>query len=65
MQDGELVYVDWMPQKDQDSGKLQSKIFEVWCKTCKFGVHIDMGESIFGKQDGLNLIIEAPPPQHP
>lgn len=27
LQDGEVVYVDWMPQKDQDSGKLQSEIF--------------------------------------
>ena len=24
-EDGEIVYVDWMPQKDQDSGKIQSK----------------------------------------
>ena len=24
-QDGEVVYVDWMPQKDQDTGKIQSK----------------------------------------
>jgi len=24
-QDGEVVYVDWMPQKDQDSGKIQSE----------------------------------------
>ena len=24
-QDGELVYCDWMPQKDQDSGKIQSQ----------------------------------------
>ena len=25
-EDGEIVYVDWMPQKDQDSGKIQSKM---------------------------------------
>jgi len=25
-QDGEIVYVDWMPAKDQESGKIQSKI---------------------------------------
>ena len=24
-EDGEIVYVDWMPQKDQDSGKIQSQ----------------------------------------
>ena len=24
-EDGEIVYVDWMPQKDQDSGKIQSR----------------------------------------
>ena len=24
-EDGEIVYVDWMPQKDQDTGKIQSK----------------------------------------
>ena len=24
-EDGEIVYVDWMPQKDQDSGKIQSE----------------------------------------
>ena len=24
-QDGEIVYVDWMPAKDQESGKIQSK----------------------------------------
>jgi hypothetical protein len=24
-EDGEVVYVDWMPQKDQDSGKIQSE----------------------------------------
>jgi hypothetical protein len=23
-EDGEIVYADWMPQKDQDSGKIQS-----------------------------------------
>lgn len=23
-EDGEIVYVDWMPQKDQDTGKIQS-----------------------------------------
>lgn len=28
-QDGEIVYVDWMPQKDQDTGKIQSKIFSM------------------------------------
>ena len=25
-QDGEIVYVDWMPQKDQDTGKTQSNM---------------------------------------
>ena len=28
-QDGEVVYVDWMPQKDQDTGKIQSKLKSV------------------------------------
>ncbi len=28
-QDGELVYVDWMPQKDHDTGKIQSEYTSV------------------------------------
>lgn len=25
-EDGEIVYADWMPQKDQDTGKIQSEL---------------------------------------
>ena len=31
-EDGEIVFVDWMPQKDQDSGKIQSE-----CSSCTQG----------------------------
>lgn len=27
--DGEVVYADWMPQKDQDTGKIQSNVLEL------------------------------------
>jgi hypothetical protein len=33
-EDGEIVYVDWMPQKDQDTGKIQSmssSLLQMFC----------------------------------
>ena len=36
LQDGELVYIDWMPAKDQESGKIQSKVL-VLVMNCSYG----------------------------
>lgn len=30
LKDGEIVYADWMPQKDQDTGKIQSNVIHFW-----------------------------------
>lgn len=50
-EDGEIVYVDWMPQKDQDSGKIQSKY--------NYTPHANQQSKRAGLSTALNLGINS------